>query len=227
MCSDHAQARLLASEAGERLLTIRRRPDLQGDPKALTSAGDLESHHFLMRRLVQLAPGDAVLSEEGGDDRSRLRARRVWIIDPLDGTREFGEVPREDWAVHVALWADGELRAGAVALPAAGITLSTQNPPQIPTSGVDRIRLAVSRTRPPAFVEQLAEALDARLVPMGSAGVKAMSVLRDEADAYVHAGGQFEWDSAAPVGCRPRRRPACQPDRRLASAVQPARPHAS
>lgn len=199
MYSDHALARLLADEAGERLLAIRQRPDLQGDPTALKSAGDLQSHDLLIRRLGELVPGDAVLSEEGADDRRRLRAKRVWIIDPLDGTREFSEVPREDWAVHVALWADGELAAGAVAMPAAGRTHGTDAPPPVPTTPVDCIRLAVSRTRPPTFVAQLAEALDAKLVPMGSAGVKAMSVLGDEADAYVHAGGQFEWDSAAPV----------------------------
>ena len=199
MSSDHAVARLLADEAGERLLAIRRRPALATDPAALRAAGDSESHDLLVSRLGELAPGDAVLSEEGADDRRRLSAQRVWIIDPLDGTREFSEVSREDWAVHVALWVDGDLTAGAVAMPAAGVTLGTDNPPPAPNRPVDRIRLAVSRTRPPAFVEQLAEALDAKLVPMGSAGVKAMSVLCDEADAYVHAGGQFEWDSAAPV----------------------------
>ena len=199
MSSDHAVARLLADEAGQRLLAIRRRPALATDPAALRAAGDRQSHELLVSRLGELAPGDAVLSEEGADDRRRLSAQRVWIIDPLDGTREFSEVPRKDWAVHVALWVDGDLMAGAVAMPAAGVTLGTDSPPPVPTTPVDRIRLAVSRTRPPAFVEQLAEALDAKLVPMGSAGVKAMSVLCDEADAYVHAGGQFEWDSAAPV----------------------------
>jgi 3'(2'), 5'-bisphosphate nucleotidase len=199
MHGDHDLARLLADEAGELLLTIRARGDLQADPKALKSAGDIGSHDLLMRRLAELVPADAVLSEEGADDQARLRADRVWIVDPLDGTREFSEIPREDWAVHVALWAGGDLTAGAVAMPAAGLTLGTDRPAAAPTGPVDRIRLAVSRTRPPAFVEQLAEVLDAKLVPMGSAGVKAMSVLRDEADAYVHAGGQYEWDSAAPV----------------------------
>ncbi len=199
MGDDHALARRLADEAGARLLSIRQHPALREHPKALKSAGDLQSHDLLMRRLADLAAGDAVLSEEGADDPRRLSARRVWIVDPLDGTREFSEVPREDWAVHVALWADGELSAGAVALPAAGVTFATDTPPPVPTAALDCIRLAVSRTRPPVFVEQLAEALEAKLVPMGSAGVKAMSILRDEADAYVHAGGQFEWDSAAPV----------------------------
>lgn len=140
-----------------------------------------------------------MLSEEAADDLDRLQADRVWIVDPLDGTREFSEVPRTDWAVHVALWERGELVAGAVARPAAGMTYATDRPLTRPVGRPPRIRLAVSRTRPPVFVEQLGAVLDAELVPMGSAGIKAMAVLSDEVDAYVHAGGQFEWDSAAPV----------------------------
>jgi 3'(2'), 5'-bisphosphate nucleotidase len=153
----------------------------------------------LARLLAEHRPDDAVLSEEAADDLSRLEASRVWIIDPLDGTREFSEPPRDDWAVHVALWADGELVAGAVAQPALGETFSTGNPPEVPPGTTTRPRIAVSRSRPPAFVEALAAELDAELVPMGSAGVKVMSVVRDVADAYVHAGGQYEWDNAAPV----------------------------
>ncbi|MFV0461453.1 MAG: inositol monophosphatase family protein, partial [Actinomycetales bacterium] len=122
-----------------------------------------------------------------------------WIIDPLDGTREFSEPPREDWAVHVALWVAGDLVAGAVAQPALGETFSTGNPPVLPAATARRPRIAVSRTRPPAFVEALASELDAALVPMGSAGVKVLSVARDVTDAYVHAGGQYQWDNAAPV----------------------------
>ena len=123
----------------------------------------------------------------------------MWIVDPLDGTREFSEPPRDDWAVHVALWSRGDLTAGAVAQPALGETFSTADPPYVPPSSSTRPRIAVSRTRPPAFVEALAEELDAELVPMGSAGVKAISVVRNISDAYVHAGGQYEWDNAAPV----------------------------
>src|ERR687897_985471 len=145
------------------------------------------------------AAADGLLSEEASDDKSRLTARRVWIIDPLDGTREFSEPPRDDWAVHVALWQDGELVAGAVAQPALGETFSTAAAPVVPPRTSDRPRIAVSRSRPPAFVEALAADLDAELVPMGSAGVKVMSVVRDIADAYVHAGGQYQWDNAAPV----------------------------
>jgi 3'(2'), 5'-bisphosphate nucleotidase len=147
------------------------------------------------------------MSEESAasiSNRDRLTASRVWIIDPLDGTREFSEPPRDDWAVHVALWAraddtDGELIAGAVAQPGLATTFDTGHPPLVPPRTAQRPRIAVSRTRPPAFVEGLAEELGADLVPMGSAGAKVISVVRDVTDAYVHAGGQYEWDSAAPV----------------------------
>ncbi len=157
-----------------------------------------------MALLAEHRPADAVLSEEGRDDKARLGADRVWIVDPLDGTREFSEPPREDWAVHVALWARsgadaGELVAGAVAQPGLGTTFHTGQPPTVPARTSDRPRIAVSRTRPPAFVQALAEEIDAELVPMGSAGAKVISVARDVTDAYVHAGGQYEWDSAAPV----------------------------
>jgi 3'(2'), 5'-bisphosphate nucleotidase len=157
-----------------------------------------------MRLLTEHRPDDVVLSEEGKDDKSRLGADRVWIVDPLDGTREFSEPPRDDWAVHVALWqrtaaGGGELVAGAVAQPGLGTTWHTGRPPVVPPSTASRPRLVVSRTRPPEFVKALAVELEAELVPMGSAGAKAMSVIRDVSDAYVHAGGQYEWDSAAPV----------------------------
>ncbi|QCC76573.1 3'(2'),5'-bisphosphate nucleotidase CysQ [Nocardioides daphniae] len=156
------------------------------------------------RRLAEHRPDDRVLSEEASDDRVRLEADRVWIIDPLDGTREFSEPPRDDWAVHVALWEKGagekgDLTVGAVAQPALGETFNTAMPSVVPPRTSARPRIAVSRSRPPAFVEALAAELDAELVPMGSAGVKVMSVVRDVADAYVHAGGQYEWDNAAPV----------------------------
>jgi 3'(2'), 5'-bisphosphate nucleotidase len=194
---DHQLAASLATAAGELLLQVRARPF--PDAGARRAAGDGEAHRFLLDRLTRLRPGDAVLSEEGADDPVRLISDRVWIIDPLDGTREFAEPGRADWAVHVALWERGDLVAGAVALPAAGITLSTAEERRVPASTGGPVRLAVSRSRPPALVQALAAQLGARLVPMGSAGVKAMSVVRGETDAYVHGGGQFEWDSAAPV----------------------------
>lgn len=195
---DHALARELADSAGVVLLELRAQsnPD---DAATLRSEGDRRSQRHLACRLASMRPSDAVLSEEAVDDGARLVADRVWIIDPLDGTREFGEVPREDWAVHVAIWQDGELIAGAVARPAMGTTLATDRPPPAPPAAQGRIRLAVSRTRPPEFVSRLAERLGAELVPMGSAGVKATAVVDGRVDAYVHAGGQYEWDSAAPV----------------------------
>jgi len=206
LADDHLLAAWLAEEAGKRLLEVRRE-GLEG--KELKDAGDRAAHELLMELVGTYRPDDAVLSEEGKDDKARLTAGRVWIIDPLDGTREFSEPPRDDWAVHVALWSaagpdGGDLIAGAVAQPALAAsdvqsTFHTGNPPQVPARTSDRIRIAVSRSRPPAFVQALAEELDAELVPMGSAGVKMMSVVRDISDAYVHAGGQYEWDSAAPV----------------------------
>ena len=195
--SDHDTASSLATSAGELLLQVRARDFT--DAVARKAAGDAESHRFLMDRLAAVRPGDAVLSEEGADDPVRLGAQRAWIVDPLDGTREFSELDRADWAVHVALWERGELVAGAVALPAEGTTFSTAQPASVPARPDGPLRLAVSRSRPPALVTVLAEQLGAELVPMGSAGVKAMAVVRGAADAYVHSGGQYEWDSAAPV----------------------------
>ncbi|HUR51418.1 MAG TPA: 3'(2'),5'-bisphosphate nucleotidase CysQ [Mycobacteriales bacterium] len=191
---DAALAARLATEAGELLLKVRQ----SVEPERRKDEGDRQSHEFLAAALASERPGDAVLSEEGKDSPARLSADRVWIIDPLDGTREFGEGDRRDWAVHVALWSQGSLVAGAVALPAQGVTFSSDEPPTLPELG-DPIRLVVSRTRPPELVTALAEVLGAELVPMGSAGAKAMSVLQGASDAYVHGGGQYEWDSAAPV----------------------------
>jgi len=201
LADDHRFAAWAATVAGE-LLTEVRAQGLEG--KQLKDAGDQAAHDLLVALLAAHRPGDAVLSEEGKDDKVRLTADRVWIVDPLDGTREFSEPPREDWAVHVALWQrtgddTGELVAGAVAQPGLGTTFHTGEPPVVPARSSDRPRIAVSRTRPPAFVEALAESIDAELVPMGSAGAKVISVARDVTDAYVHAGGQYEWDSAAPV----------------------------
>ena len=198
---DHAFAAWAAEQAGHRLLEVRAE-GLEG--RELKDAGDAAAQHLLADLLAEHRPGDSVLSEEARDDKSRLDADRVWIIDPLDGTREFSEPPRDDWAVHVALWQrdggeHGELSAGAVAQPAIGETFHTGTPPVVAARTAERPRIAVSRTRPPAFVQALAEEIDAELVPMGSAGVKVMSVVRDVADAYVHAGGQYQWDNAAPV----------------------------
>jgi 3'(2'), 5'-bisphosphate nucleotidase len=244
---DHALARGLAEQAGQRLLELRARG---GEPDLLRKAGDRLSHEFLARELAARRPGDVVLSEEGADNPARLSARRVWIVDPLDGTREFGEPGRTDWAVHVALWEKtewersdaretGDLTAGAVALPAQGKVLSTaagerqqcsidaaittpmfhrgrEGGPEGGTglAGGDggapgrpggdggasgRIRIVVSRTRAPQFVRNISDLIDAELVPLGSAGAKVAAVIGGEVDAYVHGGGFYEWDTAAPV----------------------------
>src|ERR1039458_2012204 len=242
---DHLLARDLAEAAGQRLLALRQaRGD--GDAASLRRDRGRQSHEFLADRRARRRPADALLSEEGVDDPARLSASRVWIVDPLDGTREFGEPGRSDWAVHVALWVQGELTAGAVALPAQGMTLSTAEfraqgaaaaspdkdargpsagprqparggtagrtagaaPPRAArgatagsTAGAAprELRLLVSRSRPPAIAVAVAEQLGAVLVPLGSAGAKAAAVITGAADAYLHSGGQHEWDSAAPV----------------------------
>ncbi|MCV7203731.1 3'(2'),5'-bisphosphate nucleotidase CysQ [Mycolicibacterium peregrinum] len=199
--NDHELAARLATKAGDLLLDVR--ADFADATAAeRKAAGDKQSHDFLMAELAKLVPGDSVLSEEATAeeraDSARLNADRVWIVDPLDGTREFSELGRDDWAVHVALWSAGELVAGAVALPAQNTTLST---PEVaaprPFDGPPRV--VVSRTRPPAVALAVREALDGTLVEMGSAGAKVAAVIRGIADVYVHAGGQYEWDSAAPV----------------------------
>jgi len=195
---DHVLARDLAGQAGQRLLELRAQG---GDPDVLRKAGDRLSHEFLTAALAGQRPGDVVLSEEGADNPARLGARRVWIVDPLDGTREFGEPGRSDWAVHVALWEDGDLTAGAVALPAQGTVLSTLEPPPGPPGdeAPARIRIVVSRSRPPGFVRNISGLINAELVPLGSAGAKVAAVICGEVDAYVHGGGFYEWDTAAPV----------------------------
>jgi 3'(2'), 5'-bisphosphate nucleotidase len=196
---DHALAARLARGAGELLLRIRSRLDEGDDPDAVRGSGDSQAHAFLCEMLAAASPGDAVLSEEGRLDPTRLAAERLWIVDPLDGTREFGEAGREDWAVHVALVIARTPVAAAVALPARGLTLATDPAPEPPDREGGAPRLVISRTRPTAFVEALADALEAEVVPMGSAGAKAMAVVLGEADVYAHSGGQYEWDSAAPA----------------------------
>jgi 3'(2'), 5'-bisphosphate nucleotidase len=195
---DDRLAAELAEQAGKLLLDLRAEG---GEPGDLRKAGDRLSHEFLAAELAARRPGDAVLSEEGKDDKGRLAADRVWIVDPLGGTREFGEPGRTDWAVHVALWERGALTAGAVALPAQGQVLATTAPPAAPPAPVagKPLRVVVSRTRPPAFLDRLGEMMSVTLVPLGSAGAKAAAVMLGEADAYIHAGGQYEWDSAAPA----------------------------
>lgn len=197
---DAVVAAELANEAGTLLLAHRETLCTGADPDTIRKQGDALSHQFLTGRLAERFPHDVVLSEEGIDDRARLTSDRVWVIDPLDGTKEFGEIGRTDWAVHVALVANGNLVAGAVTLPSLGVTYSSgSDRPEYQHFSPPCPRVAVSRTRRPEPVLRLAEALDAELVEMGSAGAKAMAVVRGDADIYAHTGGQYEWDSAAPV----------------------------
>jgi 3'(2'), 5'-bisphosphate nucleotidase len=203
---DHALAARLATEAGALLVELRARAAADAeaggrpvDGKELGRTGDRKAHNLLMAGLAAVRPHDAVLSEEGVADPARLAAERVWIVDPLDGTREYGEVPRQDWAVHVALVIGGVPTAGAVALPARGLTLATRPAPPPPPAWRGPPRVVVSRSRPPAAAAWIADALDGELVTLGSAGAKTMAVVLGDADVYPHSGGQYEWDSAAPV----------------------------
>ncbi|MDX6224874.1 MAG: 3(2), 5-bisphosphate nucleotidase [Frankiales bacterium] len=209
MDDDDLLAAAIAEEAGGLLLGLRASLGFD-DPARLRAAGDRQAHELIAGRLAEARPGDAVLSEEAADSAERLTARRVWIVDPLDGTREYGESGRADWAVHVALWERGAgLVAGAVALPAQALVLSAGSGEvagdewRLPRSAGQRSpgapRVVVSRTRPPAEAERVLRALDGVPLPMGSAGAKIAAVVRGEAEVYVHSGGQYQWDSAAPV----------------------------
>jgi 3'(2'), 5'-bisphosphate nucleotidase len=193
---DVALAAAAAQAAADVLLELRAQ-GLSGRP--LGDAGDAAAQRAILDVLTRERPDDVVFSEEATDDRRRLDADRVWIVDPLDGTREYGEPDRHDWAVHVALWSAGELTASAVALPALAQLLVTDPPAVVPPRPSGPVRIAVSRTRPPAEADAVADALGGELVPLGSAGYKTIAVVRGEVDAYVHAGGMYQWDSAAPV----------------------------
>lgn len=197
---DHRLAAAIADETGKLLVAVRQQMVERGtDHWSLKDAGDRAAHEFIVESLAATRPDDAVLSEEGADRRERLSADRVWIVDPLDGTREFAEPPRIDWAVHIALVTNGVPIAGAVALPAEGLTLATDPVEELP-DGVDGPpRVIVSRTRRPPAAQMLARRLDATYIELGSAGAKAMAVVRGQADIYAHSGGQYEWDSCAPV----------------------------
>lgn len=203
--ADHALAADLARAAGDLLLELRARLVAEGASSVeLKRAGDEAAHRLLAERLAAERPDDGLLSEEGSgvegpQGTRRLTTARTWIVDPLDGTREFSEPPRDDWAVHVALVAAGRPIAGAVALPAQGTVLTAVPPSALPPVPSARPRVIVSRSRPPAIALHLAEALGGDLVEMGSAGAKVAAVVQGVADVYPHSGGQYEWDSCAPV----------------------------
>lgn len=202
---DHELARRLATDAGVLLMDVRSELTAAGASSAeLKAEGDARANRWILDELARARRDDPVLSEEEREQpdavAARLASRRTWIVDPLDGTREFSEPPRSDWAVHVALCIDGDPALGAVALPALGLTLATgHGAPVVPPAPDGPPRIIVSRSRPPAEAMAICEALGGTLVEMGSAGAKAMAVVRGQADIYAHSGGQFEWDSCAPV----------------------------
>ena len=193
--TDAELAAHLAREAGQILLDLRKWWDR--DPNRLGKAGDDQANAYLVQALRDVRPYDGLLSEEEQDDTARLAMTRVWIVDPVDGTREYGD-GRSDWAVHVALAVDGAASVGAVALPALGLVLRSDRPQALPAAPA-RPRMVVSRSRPAREAVAVAEAIGAELIPMGSAGAKAMAIVRGEAEIYLHTGGQYEWDSCAPV----------------------------
>lgn len=198
--SDHEDALRYAFGAGEILLALRAEETNKGRSWSLGDRGDHEANVYLLEQIANDHPNDCILSEESSDVSDRLNANRVWIVDPLDGTREFSELDRTDWAVHVALWErDRGLTAGAVTLPALNQGFGTNPSATVPEATGRPRRVVVSRSRPSQAARLVAEAIDAELVSMGSAGAKIMAVVRGEVDAYVHTGGQYEWDSAAPI----------------------------
>jgi 3'(2'), 5'-bisphosphate nucleotidase len=208
--TDGELAHFLAEETGKRLMAVRERLYNEGASTWYAKdVGDAVAQRFIDETLAEHRPHDAVLSEEAADDSNRITADRVWIIDPLDGTQEYSEFDRADWAVHIALWErkdadgkptdDGSITQAAVALPAYNMTLSTHQLPKTPVKHEGKPRLVVSRNRATREAVIVAEALDCDVARLGSAGAKAMAVVLGEVDIYVHAGGMYQWDSAAPI----------------------------
>ena len=198
--TDAELAARLARDAGHLLVALREQLWRDGAHSwDVMDEGDAASHRFIAEELRRSRPDDAVLDEEGREDPRRFVHDRVWIIDPLDGTREFGEPGRHDWAVHVALWDRDHFVAGAVSLPAVDLVLATDPAPLLPPRARDRPRIVTSRNRTPSAAVLVANALGCDAVRLGSAGAKAMAVVLGEADVYVHDGGMYQWDSAAPA----------------------------
>jgi 3'(2'), 5'-bisphosphate nucleotidase len=198
--SDHELASRLAVEAGALLVELREEMWRRGaHPWQVMDTGDLAAHRFLMQELATARPDDCVLSEEGADDLRRVGADRVWIVDPLDGTNEFGEQGRPDWAVHVALWERGSLVAGAVSLPALGLVYGTDPAPVLTVPERDAPVIVTSRNRTPWLAVSIGRALGCTALRLGSAGAKTMAVIMGHADIYAHDGGMYQWDTAAPA----------------------------
>ncbi len=197
--TDQQLASRIATQAGIMLVELRDELAIEGIHYwDLKDEGDIAGHRYIMDALTEARPDDVILSEEAADNRRRLSAERVWIIDPIDGTNEFAEPPRYDWAIHIALWEKGKLTVGSVALPTLGITFDADPAPIVPPSTRERPLLVTSRTRNPYCAVKVANALGCDVARLGSAGAKAMAVVMGEADIYVHDGGMYQWDSAAP-----------------------------
>ena len=197
--TDQQLASRVATEAGAMLVELRDELVAEGIHYwDLKDEGDVAGHRYIMSALTAARPDDVILSEEAADNRKRLSAERVWIIDPIDGTNEFAEHPRHDWAIHIALWESGELTAASVALPTLGITFDASPAAVVPPSTRAKPLLVTSRSRNPYCAVMVANALGCDVVRLGSAGAKAMAVVMGEADIYVHDGGMYQWDSAAP-----------------------------
>lgn len=193
--TDAELAAHLATIAGKILLQVRDCGVTKGT--SLGKSGDQTANQYLIHALAEARPDDGLLSEESKDTDARLSKSRVWIIDPVDGTREYGE-GRTDWAVHVALAVDGLASVGAVALPGLELVFRSDRPGPIAAARTPP-RMVVSRSRPAKEALAVAQSIGADLIPMGSAGAKAMAIVRGEAEIYLHTGGQYEWDSCAPV----------------------------
>ena len=197
--TDQQLASRVATEAGAMLVELRDELVAEGIHYwDLKDEGDVAGHRYIMSALTTARPDDVILSEEAADNRRRLSAERVWIIDPIDGTNEFAEHPRHDWAIHIALWEAGELTAASVALPTLGVTFDASPAAVVPPSTRARPLLVTSRSRNPYCAVMVANALGCDVARLGSAGAKAMAIVMGEADIYVHDGGMYQWDSAAP-----------------------------
>ena len=197
--TDQQLASRVATDAGAMLVELRDELVAEGIHYwDLKDEGDVAGHRYIMSALTAARPDDVILSEEAADNRKRLNATRVWIIDPIDGTNEFAEHPRHDWAIHIALWEAGELTAASVALPTLGITFDASPAAVVPPSTRAKPLLVTSRSRNPYCAVMVANALGCDVARLGSAGAKAMAVVMGEADIYVHDGGMYQWDSAAP-----------------------------
>jgi len=198
--TDQQLASRVATEAGVMLVELRDELVAEGIHYwDLKDEGDIAGHRYIMSALTAARPDDMILSEEAADNRKRLSAERVWIIDPIDGTNEFAEHPRHDWAIHIALWESGELTAASVALPTLGITFDASPAAVVPPSTREKPLLVTSRSRNPYCAVMVANALGCDVARLGSAGAKAMAIVMGEADIYVHDGGMYQWDSAAPA----------------------------